>query len=389
MKLVTKMRKFVNKMEKVESMSERQLVQMLFRAQEMMNEYIATEERKEIAYASLKQATKYKSNKTSNVSQETSTNIMDEVMDEVAVTIEFNTTQEEEQILDNGGYITMNEDVLSRLNFPGFNVSHEILNNTQHNAQHSTQQETIINTQTKLVITKENEEKGLLIGAYHKDGAVTYFSSSNSFDNPVVFGNPALTKEIKDSIVSQKPNFYQPVTKNFKSIALFGKVDNKQAMVYLADAKRLVFEGYIGDMIFSTTKEYLDADYNPLVTRADIFINNGGKHNHVTENMCTKALKKFIVSLIEQYMVSPKFNKAKNDIEYFNRLRKAKAQTKTIIEPTIMPESYVPSFGSSGSFGSSMTTITTSYNDSYVCNFGGVSQQQPIIVGGDDYEPEF
>ena len=204
-----------------------------------------------------------------------------------------------------------------------------------------------------------------------------------------MFGNPALTKEIKDSIVSQKPNFYQPVTKNFKSIALFGKVDNKQAMVYLADAKRLVFEGYIGDMIFSTTKEYLDADYNPLVTRADIFINNGGKHNHVTENMCTKALKKFIVSLIEQYMVSPKFNKAKNDIEYFNRLRKAKAQTKTIIEPTIMPESYVPSFGASGSFGSSMTTITTSYNDSYVCNFGGVSQQQPIIVGGDDYEPEF
>ena len=385
MKLVTKMRKFVNKMEKVESMSERQLVQMLFRAQEMMNEYIATEERKEIAYASLKQATKYKSNKavkpnkTPNVSQETSTNIMDEV----AVTIEFNATETEEQILDNGGYINMNEDVLSRLNFPGFNVSHEILNNTQHN----TQQETIINTQTKLVITKENEEKGLLVGVYHKDGAVTYFSSSNSFDNPVVFGNPSLTKEVKDNIVNQKPNFYQPVTKNFKSIALFGKVDNKQAMVYLADAKRLVFEGYIGDMIFSTTKEYLDADYNPLVTRADVFINNGGKHNHVTENMCTKNLKEFIISLIEQYMISPKFNKAKNDIEYFNRLRKAKAQTKTFVEPTIVPESYVPSFGAS--MGTSMTTITTSYNDSYVCNFGGVSQQQPIVIGGDDYEPEF
>ena len=177
MKLVTKMRKFVNKMEKVENMSERELVQMLFRAQEMISEYIAIEERKEIAYASLKQATKYKSNKavkpnkTPNVSQETSTNIMDEV----AVTIEFNATETEEQILDNGGYINMNEDVLSRLNFPGFNVSHEILNNTQHN----TQQETIINTQTKLVITKENEEKGLLVGVYHKDGAVTYFSSSN------------------------------------------------------------------------------------------------------------------------------------------------------------------------------------------------------------------
>ena len=385
MKLVTKMRKFVNKMEKVENMSERELVQMLFRAQEMISEYIAIEERKEIAYASLKQATKYKSNKavkpnkTPNVSQETSTNIMDEV----AVTIEFNATETEEQILDNGGYINMNEDVLSRLNFPGFNVSHEILNNTQHN----TQQETIINTQTKLVITKENEEKGLLVGVYHKDGAVTYFSSSNSFDNPVVFGNPSLTKEVKDNIVNQKPNFYQPVTKNFKSIALFGKVDNKQAMVYLADAKRLVFEGYIGDMIFSTTKEYLDADYNPLVTRADVFINNGGKHNHVTENMCTKNLKEFIISLIEQYMISPKFNKAKNDIEYFNRLRKAKAQTKTFVEPTIVPESYVPSFGAS--MGTSMTTITTSYNDSYVCNFGGVSQQQPIVIGGDDYEPEF
>ena len=38
MKLVTKMRKFVNKMEKVENMSERELVQMLFSAQEMISE---------------------------------------------------------------------------------------------------------------------------------------------------------------------------------------------------------------------------------------------------------------------------------------------------------------------------------------------------------------
>ena len=126
----------------------------------------------------------------------------------------------------------MNEDVLARLNFPGFNVSQEIL-----------KQEVKKQEETKLVITKESEEKGLLIGAYHKDGAVTYFSSSSSYDYPVVFGNPALTVEIKEEIAKQRPNFYQPVTKNFKSIAMFGKSNNKQAMVYQADAKRLVFEG--------------------------------------------------------------------------------------------------------------------------------------------------
>ena len=43
------MRKFVERMENVESMSERQLAEMLFKAEKMMAEYIATEERKERA----------------------------------------------------------------------------------------------------------------------------------------------------------------------------------------------------------------------------------------------------------------------------------------------------------------------------------------------------
>lgn len=357
MKLVTKMRKFVERMENVESMSERQLAEMLFKAEKMMAEYIATEERKERAYIALKEATNYRARKnTKEVVKEVSQKTLEDVMEEVAVTIQLNTTEEEEQILDNGGYIEMNEDVLQRLNMPGLNIAQKVLE------------------QGRLVITKESEERGLLIGAYHKDGAVTYFSSSSSFDNPVVFGNPALTTEIKDSIVKQKPGFYQPVTKNFKSIALFGKSNNQQAMVYLADAKRLVFEGYIGNMVFSTTKEYLDADYSPLVTRADIFINNGGKHNHVTDNMCTPSLKKFITSLIEQYMTTSKFAKACNDVEYFNRLKSfRKQQTKVAVDPK--PQVQVQNLG----YG---------LNDIYAAM--QAEQSAGVVIGGGvDYEPEF
>ena len=366
MKLVTKMRKFVERMENVESMSERQLVEMLFKAEKMMAEYIATEERKEAAYIALKEATNYRARKTTekvsqDVSQETLEESVEEVeenvMEEVAVSIQLNATQEEEQILDNGGYIEMNENVLQRLNIPGLNIAQKVLE------------------QGRLVITKESEEKGLLIGAYHKDGAITYFSSSNSYDNPVVFGNPALTTEIKEAILAQRPSFYKSVTKNFKSIALFGKSNNQAAaMVYLIDAKRLVFEGYVGDMVFSTSKSYLDADYSPLVTRADIFIRNGGKHNHVADNMCTPSLKEFIVSLIEQYMASPKFSKACNDVEYFSRLRSSrKQQAQVVVEPK--PQTQVQNLG----YG---------LNDIYTAM--QAEQSAGVAIGGGiDYEPEF
>lgn len=352
MKLVTKMRKFVERMENVENMTERQLVKMLFKAEKMMTEYIATEKRKEEAYIALKEATNYKSKKTTDkVLQDVSQETIEDVIDEVAVTIQ------EEQILDNGGYIDMNINT-------ELNISKKELE------------------QERLVITKESKEKGLLIGAYHKDGAITYFSSSSSYDYPVAFGNPALTKEIKDSIIKQKPDFYQPITKNFKSIALFGKSNNQQAMVYLADAKRLVFEGYIGNMIFSTDQSYIDKDYNPLVTRADVFIQNGGKHNHVTDNMCTPSLKKFIFALIEQYMTSPKFIKAKNDIEYFGRVNSFKKQeTKVTLQ-------HVPA--------DPQVDLLNSYNESYVPSFGGTYNfnnnnivKEVVVIGGDDYEPEF
>ena len=366
MKLVTKMRKFVERMENVESMTERQLVEMLFKAEKMMAEHIAAEERKESAYIALKEATNYRAIKTTKTTKKVSNKVLQETLEETA-TIQLSTTEEEEQILDNGGYIEMNEDVLSRLNFPGFNVSQGILNQ-QAQKQEETKEE------TKLVITKESEDKGLLIGAYHKDGAVTYFSSSSSYDYPVVFGNPALTTEIKDSIVKQKPDFYQPVTKNFKSIAMFGKSDNKQAMVYLADAKRLVFEGYIGDMVFSTSKSYLDKDYSPLVTRADIFIRNGGKHNHVADNMCTPSLKKLIIALIEQYMISSKFAKARNDIEYFNRLKSHEKQQQYQVVVEHKPQVQAQNLG----YG---------LNDIYAAMQS--QQSTEIVIGGVNYEPEF
>lgn len=360
MKLVTKMRKFVERMEGVESMSERQLVKMLFRAEKIMAEYIETEERKERAYIALKEATNYRTRKTSKVAEETKEEV-EEIVEEVAATIQFSCSQEEQEILDNGGYIEMNEEILSRLNMPGAN------NNTVNIAQE------LLN-QGRLVITKESDEKGLVIGAYHKDGAVTYFTSSSSFDYPVVFGSPALTAEIRDRIMDQKPGFYQPVTKNFKSIALFGQSNGKNAMVYLADAKRLVFEGYIGDMVFSTTKDYIEKGYNPLVTRADIFIENGGKHNHVTENMCTPSLKKFIVALIEQYMVSPKFAKASNDIEYFNRVKQSKRQQVNVGVEAVQVKPQPVNLG---------------YGLQDIAAMMNIQQQVGVLNGGVEYEPEF
>ena len=360
MKLVTKMRKFVERMENVESMTERQLVKMLFRAEKIMAEYIETEERKERAYIALKEATNYRTRKTSKVAEETKEEV-EEIVEEVAATIQFSCSQEEQEILDNGGYIEMNEEILSRLNMPGAN------NNTVNIAQE------LLN-QGRLVITKESDEKGLVIGAYHKDGAVTYFTSSSSFDYPVVFGSPALTAEIRDRIMDQKPGFYQPVTKNFKSIALFGQSNGKNAMVYLADAKRLVFEGYIGDMVFSTTKDYIEKGYNPLVTRADIFIENGGKHNHVTENMCTPSLKKFIVALIEQYMVSPKFAKASNDIEYFNRVKQSKRQQVNVGVEAVQVKPQPVNLG---------------YGLQDIAAMMNIQQQVGVLNGGVEYEPEF
>ena len=347
MKLVTKMRKFVERMENVESMTERQLTEMLFRAEKIMGEYIAIEERKDAAYERLKESAKRWTGKSKKQQQQK------EQEEEEAVEVVEEIVEEEitEDVMEEVAMTLINEEVET------MNISQQILN------------------QGRLVITKHSEEKGMMVGAYHKDGAITYFSSSDSFDNPVVFGNPALTTEIKDSIVKQVPNFYQPVTKNFKSIAMFGKSNGQNAMIYLANAKRLVFEGYIGNMVFSTTKDYIEKGYNPLVTRADIFIENGGKHNHVTDNMCTPSLKKLIAALIEQYMTSPKFAKASNDVEYFNRLRAAKRQQvqqeRVVIEPK--PQPVVQNYG----YG---------IDDIYAA-----MQQAPVVVngGGVEYDPEF
>lgn len=363
------MRKFVERMEGVESMSERQLVEMLFRAEKIMAEYIETEERKERAYIALKEATNYRARKTSNkVVNEIEEEIIEETVEEVfeaeeevAATIQFNFSDEEQEILDNGGCIEMNEEILSRLNIPGansnaVNIAQEVLN------------------QGRLVITKESDEKGTVIGAYHKGGTITYFTSSSSFDYPVVFGSPALTAEIRDRIMEQKPGFYQPVTKNFKSIALFGQSNGKNAMVYLANAKRLVFEGYIGDMVFSTTKDYIDKGYSPLVTRADIFIENGGKHNHVTENMCTPSLKKFIIALIEQYMTSTKFAKASNDIEYFNRVKQSKHQQANVGTEAVQVNPQPVNLG---------------YGLQDIAAMMNIQQQVGVLNGGVEYEPEF
>lgn len=338
MKLVTKMKRFVGKMEQVENMTERQLVEMLFRAEKLMAEYIEAEDRKDAAYDRVKENSKYWSGRGA-VKRQAIESVEDDATSKVAAT-----TQSDEELQENDKEVA------------DLNISQQVLN------------------QGRLVITKDSEEKGLVIGAYHKGGDITYFTSSNSFDNPVVFGNPALTAEIKDRILEQKPDFYQAVTKDFKSIALFGKSGNQNAMVYLANAKRLVFEGYIGDMVFSTTKEYIDKGYSPLVTRADIFIANGGKHNHVTNNMCSPAIKKFITSLIQQYIISAKFSKASKDVEYFNRLKRSRQSEDNVTTvPEPQPQTANLGYGLDDIYKAMMAS----------------EQSSGTLDGGIEYEPEF
>lgn len=345
MKLVTKMRRLIAKMEGAENLSEKEMIKILERAQALMTEYVEAEDRKDAAYIRMKQNSKYFRTKAPQQAIDTTTTIATEqngsvksnVVNEVAVTVQ-------EQV------------------------------NDSQQSTYEMEELQVNNNEGRLVITKERE--GHVIGAYHKNGDITYFSSSNAFDFPVAFGNPKVTQEIRDCIAIQKPNFYQPVTKNFKSVALFAKAGKYDAMVYLADAKRLVFEGYIGDYAFSTTQEYMNMDYAPLVTRADVFIHNGGRHNHVRENMCSPTLKSLIFSLINQYKISPKFAKACNDVEYFSRLHASKRsnwQAPQQVNSNVTPQQTNTSAG----LGYGLSDIAAAMSAT------------SVATGGDDYEPEF
>lgn len=350
MKLVTKMRRFITKMESVETLTQKEMVKMLAKAQDIMTEYVEAEDRKDAAYIRMKQNSKYFRTKSpqDKASQE-------DVKTTTAVETEQNVS--EPSTTSNEVAVTVQEQV-----------------SDSHQSTYEREELQMNNNEGRLVITKERE--GHVIGAYHKNGDITYFSSSDAFDFPVAFGNPKVTQEIRDCIAMQKPNFYQPVTKNFKSVALFAKAGKYDAMVYLADAKRLVFEGYIGDYAFSTTQEYMNMDYAPLVTRADVFIHNGGRHNHVRDNMCSPTLKSLIFSLINQYKISPKFAKACNDIEYFSRLHATKRfnwQTHQQVNSSVTPQQTNASAG----LGYGLSDIAAAMNAT------------SVTTGGDDYEPEF
>lgn len=301
MKTLTKAKRFMERMDSVENMTERQLTEMVFRAATIISEYVEREDKKERAYLSLKEATKYKAIKKETKEKEVKT----------------------------------------------MNISRQVVKQLE--------------TQTKLVIMKEDDEKGLLMGCYHKDGVKTYFSCSNKYSHPVVFNNPALTAEIKEAILRDMPNFFNPITKQLKEVSLFSKVGNSHGMVHLVDAKRQVFEGYIGDMLFSTTTEYIDKGYKPLVTKANDFITNGGKHNHVADNICTASMKELIINLINTYKATPKYTKANRDVEYINSVRYTKQEV--VKEPAKQ------------SYGYNLYDIAAT--------------AESVTIGGGDYEPVF
>lgn len=300
MKTLTKAKRFMERMDNVENMSERQLTEMVFRAATIIAEYVETEDKKERAYVALKEATKYKSIKKETKEKEVKT----------------------------------------------VNISKQVINQ--------------LKTETKLVVMKEDADKGMIMGCYNKDGVKNYFSCSNKYSHPVIFNSPALTSEIKEAILKDMPNFFNPITKQLKEVSLFSKIGNNHAMVHLVDAKRQVFEGYIGDMLFSTTAAYIDKGYKPLVTKANDFIVNGGKHNHVADNICTNELKVLIVSLINTYKTTSKYTKANRDVEYINSVKTVKQEVK---EPV---------------------------RQSYGYNLYDIAKQpESVTIGGGDYEPIF
>lgn len=299
MKLVTKAKRFMERMEMVEQMTEREMVQLLFRANEILTKYVETEDKKELAYNELKKTTTYKS-----------------------IKIE----KKESKPMDIAKAIIKQE------------IKKEVIEETIEEVAQPA-------AETKLVITSIKEEKGFLCGVYHIDNQEVYFSSSDKFSHPVVFGNAKYTASIKEEIINQLPEFYHPVTKNFKELALFGKIDNQDVMVYLADNKRQAFSGYVGNMVFSTTKNYIEKGYNPLVTVNSQFIENGGEHNHVTNNACTPKLKKIIVELIQQYTRSAKYIKACCDKEYINKLKEYEYATKQQEQEVVEEQPYNYGYG--------------------------------------------
>lgn len=282
MKTLTKAKRFMERMEMVEGMNERQLTEMVFRAASIISEYVEREERKEKAYVELKEATKYRAKQTKekevkrmNIAKEVVTKIKEEVI-----------------------------------------------------------------TDTKLVVMNQNEEKGISVGCYHKNGTKTYFINSNKYSHPVVIGNPALTTEVREALIDNDANCYNEVTKQLKEVSLFSKIGNKNAMVHLVDSNRQVFEGYIGDMVFSTTTEYLEKGYKPLVTDAKSFVANGGKHNHVMDNECSDVLRDCIIKLIDAYKTTKKYTKANRDVDYINNLKFNNAKKQMMQQEPVQQQRY-------------------------------------------------
>lgn len=275
MKTITKAEIFLNKMEEVETMNERQLVELLFRGKEVITDLL---------------------NSKAPVTREVAESI----------TSMIETVEESFTPIDPEGVIT---------------------------------------------IQSVNEKKGIVLGNYVKDGVRTYFSHSSNYSHPVVFGCTSLTNEVLDGVLKEFPEYADGPKKDLKSVSYFAKIGGENAMVHLVDYKRQAYEGYIGDYLFSTTQEYLDKGYKPLVTRADVFIANGGKHNSPSTNACTDSMLSSIRNIIVAYKSTDKYTTAMRDTNYITSKKTNKVAvthspvitlpieentSSSIIDPTVL-----------------------------------------------------
>lgn len=306
MKTITKAKRFIERMEGVESLNERQLVELLFRANEIIADYVATEEKKEAAYLRLKAETNYRAKSVKKTVEAISKpkNVAVLPVNTVETTVvETTNTVVAETTVEN---ITTDESVNMR-------ATEEV--------------------SVRTILHNINETKGIVLGSYTINNERIFFSMSEKYSHPVVFGNPSVTNDVLKEVQKQMPSYGTGITKDLKSVSYFGKVRGVDAMVHMVDAKREVFEGYIGDMVFTTTSQYLNKGYMPLVTSAyDFVISNKGKHNHVKENACSEVMARDIINLIASYKTTPKFAKAKLDVNYINA-RNANNRYSTNVKP--------------------------------------------------------
>lgn len=332
MKTITKAKRFIERMKGVENLSERQLVELLFRALEIITDYVTTEEKKEAAYARLKAETNYRAKSTKKV--------VEVIAKPKNVAVLSINTVEVKDTADTIEEVVVNTvDAKEVINTVATETVIETMATDESVNMRATEEE--VNMRT--ILHNVNESKGIVLGSYAINNERVFFAMSKKYSHPVVFGNPSVTNDVLREVQKQMSGFGTGVTKDLKSVSYFGKVRGVDAMVHMVDAKREVFEGYIGDMVFTTTSQYLAKGYTPLVTSAhDFVIKNNGKHNHVTNNACSDVMARDIVNLIASYKETPKFAKAKLDVNYINARNANKPKNVAVLNNAPIIQTTVP-----------------------------------------------